>query len=61
MGEDERTILELEIPVAPGVVVSATLRYPMTEGEWSLMHSVLAAMKPGLVVPVTSQEESADG
>jgi hypothetical protein len=42
---------DISIPVAPGEYVIIRANFPLADGKWQMMLSVLQAMKPALVAP----------
>lgn len=51
----DRAVEEFVIPVTPTDRITLRVTTPMTPGEWDRMLAMLAAMKPGLVVPYSQQ------
>jgi len=51
MTKVDRTQRVIEFPVSNSAWVEMKLPTPMTEAEWDLLLTILAAMRPGLVAP----------
>lgn len=52
----KKPIIEIPIPLSPTELVMIKAPYPLSEGQWKQMLSILTAYKPSLVPPETPKE-----
>jgi hypothetical protein len=52
----KKPIIEIPIPLSPTELVMIKAPYPLNEGQWKQMISILMAYKPSLVPPETPRE-----